>query len=162
MEGRLLNEIARFLHQLDGLQTELLALFVRKRDALKHGRAKELTQMAGEESALVERLKSQLTRREEILAMAADAGFRCETLSLLLEQIDPDNSSDLNAAMQRARDNSTELRRESWVQWIVAQRSYKQHSDLLELIANRGEKSPVYGCPRTSGERAGALLDTSA
>lgn len=162
MGGELLNDVARFLTQLEFLQHQLQQLFDRKRSALSAGRAGELLDVARDEAALVERLQGLLARRETILAEAAAAGFSAQTLADLLEQTDESGAEAVAFRIEAARQTSERLRRESWVQWIVAQRSYRQYAELLDLIAHRGRKSPTYGRPSADGHAAGALLDASA
>lgn len=162
MGGRLLNAVAHFLTLLEATQQELLKLFERKRAAIKQGHVSRILQLAEEESRLVQQLQQHLQVREELLQTGLQAGYRVKSLTELVETITGGKTGELYSRLQRVRERSAELRRESWVQWIVAQRSYKQYADLLDLIAHRGETAPTYETQRSGGSGSGALLDTSA
>lgn len=157
MGGRLREDIARLLTGLEATQAELLALFDRKRVALRKARANELLEIADAETALVGRLQAHVTERQRLLAEAGG----CETIGVLLTRLDEPEDSDLQNRLKTVRRNAENLRRESWVQWIVAQRAHRHYSDVLEIIAHRGGSSPTYSKNRNTGNSAGALLDTS-
>ncbi|MFQ5732942.1 MAG: flagellar export chaperone FlgN [Planctomycetaceae bacterium] len=161
MDGRLLDGVARWLDQLEATQDAMLELFRRKKTTLKTLRAKDLVEISREECALVERLQQRLARRAELLAAAQDAGLSGTSLTEVVAQIDDPLADSLSARMRAAERRSEKLRRESWVQWIVTQRSSKHYSELLDLIARRGEGSPTYD-RRQPPANSGAFLDASA
>jgi hypothetical protein len=53
------------------------------------------------------------------------------------------------------------LRYENLIQWIISQRAYHHLSEMLELIAHCGKKSPTYSRHPDGRTVGGAVLDTS-
>jgi len=162
MGGRLLNDVARLLADLEQTQQTLTALFQRKRAALKRPRPDELLDVAREETLLCERLQRHLARRRELLGAAANAGLRCGSLGDVMRSIGGPEAESLAARMQRVRESSEFLRRESWMQWVATQRAGRHFADLLELLVHHGKRSPTYGRKKNDHANAGALLDASA
>jgi FlgN protein len=162
MGGRLLNDVARLLADLEQTQQAMLALFQRKRAALKRPRPDDLLDVAREETLLCERLQRHLARRRELLCAAANAGLRCGSLGEVAHRIGGPEAHSLADRMERVRANAEILRRESWMQWVVTQRASRHFADLLELLVHHGERSPTYSRKKNDNANAGALLDASA
>jgi len=162
MGGRLLNEVARLLAELESTQGELQALFHRKKDVLRKPQPEALLEIAQEEAKLVERLQGHLSRREDVLKAAGQGGYVGETLGTVVRAIGGEGAEALAERIERLQRDAEVIRRESWVQWIVTHRSFKQYTEMLELIANQGQRSPSYGGARHAQSGAGALLDASA
>ena len=76
MGGRLLNDVARLLADLEETQAAFTTLFQRKRTALKRPRPEELLDVAHEETALADRLQQHVARRAQLLHSAGRAGLR--------------------------------------------------------------------------------------
>jgi hypothetical protein len=170
MGGRLLNDVARLLTELEATQQAMQTLFQRKRAALQRPRPEELLDVAREETLLVEALQRHLARRRELLHAAAKTGLPCNSLADVVRACAsvPDAASVRDAAqslgvrIDRIRENSEALRRESWVQWVVTQRAGRHYADLLELLMHHGQRSPTYGRRKNESTNAGALIDASA
>lgn len=161
MGGGLFEDVARWLDLLEATQVALLDLFRRKKSTLTRLRVHELAEIAREECRLVEQLQRRLARRDELLAAAQRAGLPHESLTELVAAHEGPAAAELSDRIESARTRSETLRRESWVQWIVTQRSSRHFGELLELIAHRGEGAPTYDS-RQSPANAGAFLDASA
>jgi len=162
MGGGLLNEVRRFLAGLEATQQELLELFDQKQTALRQARSEELLRLAQQEADLVDRLRGHVTQREKLLQQARSAGRPAEDLTRLIERIGGPEAETLTEPLQRVRRNSAALRRESWVQWMIAQRSYNQYSELLERIVHHGKRAAAYDRQPSGSGRGGTLLDASA
>jgi hypothetical protein len=162
MQQHLIAEILQFLRSLEATQEELAALFDRKRAALCAAQPQELIRLASVETELTERLQKLLLRRGRILQQAHKAGLASSSLETLLAQLDDNQTRELQPTVARARRRSHDLRRESWVQWVITHRACSHYSGLLEIIANCGEKQPTYSRNQRTDVQGGAILDASA
>lgn len=156
-----LNEIARYLASFEKTQRAMHALFKRKRVALRESDTASLIAIANEEAELVERLKTHLTDREQLLERANQRGDSADSLKSLVKVADPDDNTGLLTRTLELEAAATKLRQETWVQWIVAQRSYKQYANLLDHIAHRGKQAATYDRRERATTGAGTLLDAS-
>ena len=150
--------IGDYVSRLEGVQSDLLALYRRKRVALAAADVTELQSLTAFESDGVERLKTLGSERQRLLVQAAQLGAANSSLSDVATAIGSDGS--LHDRIAKCRRRAAELRREGWVHWVVAQRSITQTTALLELIAHRGDRPPTYDGGSSSA--GGTLLDTSA
>jgi flagellar biosynthesis/type III secretory pathway chaperone len=168
MRLTLLHELAQFLTSLEQTQQELLTLFGAKRQALNRFQSEELIRLSGREGQLSARLQELVQERSELLKQARDAGFAVESLqefagaigktvgdSRVLRAIELIRGRILESQRRTAR-----LQQESWVHWIISHRCYNHFTELIDLIAHGGHRSPVYGDKlATTG---GAVLDAAA
>ena len=162
MGGRLLNDVARLLADLEETQLAFETLFQRKKSALRRPQPEVLLAVAREESTLVEQLQQHHERREELLEEAGQGGLPNGSLYEVVQAIGGAGAESLCHRMKQIRQMSEKLRREGWVQWVVTQRSNKLFSELLDLIVNQGEHAPTYGRNKQETSTAGSLLDASA
>ncbi len=163
MSEALVAEVRRFLRNFETTQEELGELYRHKRTALIEARAPDLMRIAESENRLALDLKDQLGRRRQILQRSASAGLPAESIRTLVAAFDPKSRAELEPQIERAQSMATQVRRESWIHFIIAQRSLHQYNDLMELIAHCGQRSPTYN--RTRGQETtggGAILDASA
>jgi hypothetical protein len=163
MSEALVAEVRRYLRSFESTQEQLGELYRHKRTALIQARAADLLRIAEAETKLAGELKDQLARRRQILEQSEDAGLPVDSIRSLVASFDPDSRAELMPQIERAQTSATKVRRESWIHFIIAQRSLHQYNDLMELIAHCGQKSPTYNRSRgqeTSG--GGAILDASA
>jgi len=168
MSTALLDEVRGFLNGLEATQSDLRELYSKKRSALQGARADELIRLAETETTLTRALHEHMKRRHRILQQANRQGVAATTIEELIDQ-ETDQQAFLGGDGRELRSQiadlqrmSALLRRESWIHWIIAHRAYQYHSELLDLIAQGGEKRPTYGGPTGSRDSGGgAILDHS-
>lgn len=161
MTAHLLQQVDGFLRDLQTAQEDFRNLFREKRVALTAARADELQRLADRETSLAGRLRSLLGRRQQILQQARDEGIAADSLAGLARQSGSDGDG-LRRRIDRLKSVAENLRRDGWVQWIVAQRAFAHNSQLLDMVAHHGRKAPTYGDRGDAGGNGGALLDASA
>ena len=163
MSTHLLEEVRQLLPELEATQSEFEDLFVNKRQALIAARSDELLQLADSEAELAKRLHAHLSRRQNILLQARRAGLPSDSIVALVARIAGNLREQLESQIERIREMANHLRRESWIQWIIAQRTFSQYSEIKNLIAHCGEKDPVYSRDKNDDQKfsGGAILDAS-
>lgn len=155
----LVADVARFLDRLQTTQDELRDLYVRKHTALIRARADELVRLAQDESRLAQRFEELLSERRELLRRS---GRAVPTLHELAARCEEPDAGYLIARVSAARENAARLRQESWIHWIIAQRAFQHTTEIIELIANRGQRAATYCDGRAPESGGGAILDASA
>lgn len=128
---------------------------------MKTAKAAEILQLAEREKALVVAMQEHVHCRTNILERGRRQGLPSQSLERLTRTIDAGDARQLQSRMRGMRQTATELRRESWIHWIVAQRTCGQYSSLLELIAHHGKQSPTYDEQPGGMSTGGAILDTA-
>ena len=161
MSARLLEQVTQFLQLLEPAQDEMLRLFNQKRSAVKLARTDEMLQLAQRESELTFELKQHLERRKRILALASNAGLPSDSIHSLVVAIGGQQREQLEQRIENSRSKSEAIRRHSWIHWIISQRAFSHFSELLDLIAYRGEKAPTYSQVPGMDTSGGAILDAS-
>ena len=153
--------VRRFLAELEAAQTGLRDVLDRKGRALQAADAAELERIGEVEQEHVRGLQALLSRRRRILDQARAIGT-VESISDLVEQFAGSDQSDLREQIGRIRAAADQIRRETWVHWIVARSMSSHYSELLELIANCGHEAPTYDeRPVAHAPAGGAILDAS-
>ena len=162
MGGQLKDDVRELLRGLEAAQRDLLLLQERKRTALSQGAGSDLLQIAREETVLSNRLRELVDRRALILNEARNRGA-ADTGSLagFVATLPVADREDLQLRIEQVRTRAETIRRETWVQWIIAHRAYSHYSSMLELIAHSGAKSPTYEEQPMAESTGGALLDAS-
>lgn len=162
MGGSLLDRVRELLRALETAQRDLSSLQDRKRAALTRGESSELLGIAREETILSNRLRDLLQQRSQILESARVAGAEdTGSLSSFVATLPPAEREELEPRVVQARRHAERIRRETWVQWIIAHRAYSHYSSLLELIAQSGSKSPTYDEKPVKHSSGGAIFDAS-
>lgn len=163
MSTPLLEEVRQLLPELEATQSEFADLFVNKRQALIAARSDELLQLADSEAELAKRLHAHLGRRQKILLQARRAGLPSDSIVALVAHIAGDLQEQLESQIERIREMAKSLRRESWIQWIIAHRTCSLYSEIKNLIAHCGEKDPIYSRDKSKEQKisGGAILDAS-
>ncbi len=163
MSTLLLEEVRQLLPELEATQSEFAELFVHKRQALIAARSEELLQLADSEAELAKRLHSHLGRRQKILLDAKHAGLPSDSIVSLVARISGDLREQLESQIERIQEMANHLRRESWIQWIIAHRTCSLYSEIKNLIAHCGEKDPIYSRDKNEEQNisGGAILDAS-
>ena len=165
------SKLAAFLTDLLATQEETLSVLARKRELLLAGDGEGLALLDVEEQQLVERLGVSLSRREDLLRLAAEQGMPHKNLQSLSKalpngQIGEQRRDQLKLAKARAR----LLRHHGLTNWVVAQRTLIHLSQMLEIIATGGRLRPTYDKARCAGvvggqcvgAGSGALVDQEA
>ena len=163
MSGQLAEDIRQFLRGVEATQDDLAALYRRKRAALTQARPGELLQIADSETGLAKQLQAHLARRRQILRDSAQAGLPGDSIQKVVASLGEEARAELEPHVARARRTAGEVRRETWIHWIITQRALCHYQNLLELIAHCGRKSPTYSRrPGQEPSSGGAILDASA
>ena len=153
--------VRRFLAELEAAQTGLRDVLDRKGRALQAADAAALERIGEVEQEHVRGLQALLSRRRSILDRAGALGT-VESISDIVEQFESSDQIDLREQIGRIQLAADQIRRETWVHWIVARSMSSHYSELLELIANCGRETPTYDERPIAHQRGGgAILDAS-
>jgi hypothetical protein len=154
-------EIRRMLTDLEAAQAALRDVLARKRRALQAADVVELERIGALEGECVRELQALLGRRRGILDQAG-AGHPAESITDLVERLDDADRPALRRQIARIRAAADEIRRETWVHWIVTRSLSAHYGELLELIANCGREAATYEeRPVAHTSAGGAILDAS-
>lgn len=154
-------EIAAFLDELSGTQSELLALLVEKREKLVRYDNAGLQAIAPREALLISRLQGCLDRRAELLDRAAGEGRPNENLRTLASSLGGTGKSPLNRQLHHAASEARILQHHTITNWVLVQRTLIHLSQMLEIIATGGRPQPTYGMGDTA-HSGGSLVDQAA
>jgi hypothetical protein len=156
------DDVARFADVLEATQQDLLHTLRLKRQALVTGTPGDLQRLNEASLDAARRLKMLSVWRSQLLDQAHEAGSAGPTLSdVLAEWIDP-WSERLRARFTAVQQRFGEAQRESWIQWIIAQRTEACYTDVLDLLAHGGQRPPTYGENAQSNSGVGgAVLDAA-
>jgi hypothetical protein len=163
MSDALVADVRGYLRSFEATQEELGELYRLKRTALIEARAGDLMRITESETKLAFDLKDQLGRRRQILQQSKSAGLPDDSIRALVAALHPEIRAELEPQIERAHATASQVRRESWIHFIIAQRSLHHFNELTDLIAHGGQKAPTYS--RSRGQEAtsgGAILDASA
>jgi hypothetical protein len=161
MSSKLLHDVRRFLMALEKVQEELGELFTHKRQALLHADTEAMARLTEAEAKTGERMQALLRFRAQLLNAAHGEGHAAESLADLIPRIAGAETDVLMQQVARGEANAGQLRHESWVLWIISHRCYNHYTEVLELIAHGGERSPVYSDRPETVTRGGAVLDAA-
>ncbi|QDT99434.1 hypothetical protein [Gimesia aquarii] len=162
IQRQLLGQATGILNDLEPIQKQLLNLYQEKSKALKQVDVTRIEQFGVVEEQLTRDLQFVLLRRQELLQAAEKQGLPSDSMQSLLSGLGLDESNPIFQRVSEAQERSQALRHESWVQWIVSQRSYHHYSQILELIAHAGKKVPTYSRGQNENNTGGAIFDASA
>ena len=155
------KEIAALLSELSATQTELLGLLDEKRRLLVSRDAAALTEMAPREAAIVTRLQAFQERRRELLERAKAQQLPNDSLRSLAQVLPEPARVEMADQVEQASQRCRLLSHHSLANWVLIQRSLLHLSQMLEIIATGGRKSPTYG--RVDRLRSGgSLVDQAA
>lgn len=154
-----LDDVGRFALTLDQTQQDLLTILRARRQALVDQVPFSLERFneAGRQAAL--RLQALGKWRQRLLDEAHRDGRAGQTLVETLAEPVSLTSEELRAQLMAVQLRFEEVRREAWIEWVVTQRSSAYFQDVLDLVAQGGVESPVYGDQSSAG---GAMLDAAA
>jgi hypothetical protein len=157
-----LDDVSRFAQVLETTQQELLESLRLKRKALISGSALDLQRLNDAALEVARRLKGLTVWRTRLLEQAHLAGDRGETISDVLAGSISFDAEQLRGRLAAVQNRFSEARREAWIQWIIAQRTSGVYTDVLDLLARGGRRSPIYGeTPNDTNAASGAVLDAA-
>lgn len=153
------QELADFLRYLSDIQGDLIAILIRKRECLASADAEGLTSLAPQERRIEEQLRECLGRRAELLKKAQEAGWSGDDLRTVAGNMGADQR--LGKFITEATYKSRLAQIHNLVNWMLNQRALIHLSQLIEIIATRGQGRPTYNNePRKSFQEAkGTLVD---
>jgi len=153
------RDITALLNELSAAQTDLLSLLDEKRQLLVSRDVAALAEMAPREAAIVARLQACQVQRRELLDRAASQQLPSDSIRSLAKVMPArlEMTEQVETAARRFR----LLSHHSLANWVLIQRSLLHLSQLLEIIATGGRKSPTYGKVET-GRSGGSLVDQAA
>lgn len=156
------TELTVFLNELESAQENALKVLRRKQVSLANANVKEMQTIADEESAAVERLDVCLQRRERLLAEAAKNNMPSDTIENLCKS--QPQTTNLTKRIKKSKHNSRLIQYQSLTNWVLTQRSVIHLNQLIELIKNKGKKSPTYNKnkQKSNPDNGGNLVDKVA
>ena len=151
-------EIAESLAKLVSPQQQWAEHLARRQVCLAAPDSARLLELAEAVLQLSSRLNALLETREKLLAQGSELGLPAASLEKLVNNLETPQRQQLKSIVRNLTRRADALRRESWSQWVVCQRSLHHYNDLVHFIANGGRKSPSYG-KREQPFRGGAIID---
>lgn len=155
------DELTELLDDLLVTQHQMLELLDQKRTAMTARNLEEIQRLQPLEEALCQRLLDCQQRRSEMLEVAQQENLPVQNLSMLGQTVTKDQGSEIPKKVVEANNRSIRLKHQSLTNWIIAQRNLLHVSQLLEIIATGGGKTPTYGGDGESGQN-GFVLDQEA
>ena len=155
-------EAQHFLQDLRSVQRALLELQAPKRDALIQGNWEQVRMLEQDEAEGQRRLHGLLEQRKHWLRKCQQQGLAGKSLQEIGRELDWHREPAWQSLLSEVLRNNEHLRRESWGMWVLAQRGARCYAQILDLIAQGGQRSPVYQQRSdTSVGGGGTLLDAS-
>jgi hypothetical protein len=155
------GEITGLLDELGGVQDDLLATLIAKRDLMAAGDLDGLAPIQAREVELGERLAACHQRRSSLLAKASGEGLPGDSVAELAAALPAARQNALPQQVRQVAERTRLLRHHSLTNWVLAQRSLLHLSQLLEILATGGQIQPTYSKEETPHSR-GALVDHAA
>lgn len=155
------REISALLNELSGTQGDLLLLLDEKRRLLVARDAAALTELAPREAAIVARLQACQERRRDLLNRAAEQQLPSDSIRSLAKTLPEPAQREMSQQVEQAARRFRLLSHHSLANWVLIQRSLLHLSQLLEIIATGGRKSPTYG-KVDKARSGGSLVDQAA
>lgn len=153
------TQISGLLKDLSSVQADLLVVLEQKRKVLvAGGKEDDLAPLQEQEQLLASRLSECQQRRLEMLAQASEEGRPSSNIQTLAGSLPKKIQARLKPAIRDGRARTRLLQHQSLTNWVLVQRTLLHLSQMVEIIATGGEKSPIY---RKSGPSptSGALMD---
>lgn len=152
------TELGHLLTRLSDAQQALLKLLDRKRQFLLQRDHDGLSALLPEEESLCAELQACHDRRQELLALASEAGLPGDSIRSLARSLPGKESQSLKSSVDEASRRSSLLRHHSLAQWVAMQRTMLHLSHMIEIIATGGQLKPTYG-KGGAAATSGALMD---
>jgi hypothetical protein len=161
MSSELLPKVRQFLSGLEQVQTELLGLLNEKRTALTRADQRDLERITAAEGLALQRFQNLLGQRQRFLELVRRHGLPADSIGALVAVLEGGERADVDQQLARTRALAAQLRHETWVHWVISHRCYCHYSELMDLIAHRGERPPTYSDAPGIRTTGGAILDAA-
>ncbi|TWT99364.1 FlgN protein [Botrimarina colliarenosi] len=148
--------LSQLLADLSATQTELLDVLGRKRDLLVSGDREGLAAIGPEEQQLSVRLAECQQRRQGMLDAAAERGLPNSDLRSLADELPDATRKVLRPKFREAQNRARLLQHQSLANWVIVQRTLLHLSQMIEIVATGGQKSPTY--EKSGPSKAGGVL----
>ena len=137
------RDILQYLSELSAVQERTLSVLCRKQELLVKPNRDALAVVASEEQEVLTQLRQCVVRRKEILATARQQGHEAGSIQSLCERTLPPHSECLRLVEEAMR-RSRLIQLQSRTNWVMTQKSLIHLSQMLEIIATRGQGKPTY------------------
>lgn len=155
------RDLTALLQELSATQSDLLSLLDEKRHLIVARDTAGLTELAPREEAIVARLQSCQKNRRELLERAANRRLPSDSIRSLANVLPEPARGEMAEQVEEASRRFRLLNHQSLTNWVLIQRSLLHLSQLLEIIATGGRKSPTYGKVEST-RSGGSLVDQAA
>lgn len=157
-----LDDVARFAAVMEATQQELLEALRLKRRALVSGSPEEMQRLVAVAQEAAGRLRQLSVWRGQLLDQAHAEGSQAETLTDVLAESAHPVQEHLRARFAAVQQRFGEAQRESWIQWIIAQRAGLYYTEMLELLAQGGQRAATYQeTSEPAATSGGVVLDAA-
>ncbi|HVX15073.1 MAG TPA: flagellar protein FlgN [Pirellulales bacterium] len=155
------RDITALLNELSATQSDLLSLLDEKRRHIVARDPAALAEMAPREEQIVARLQACQTHRRELLERAANQRLPSDSIHSLSKILPQPARTEMAVQVEEAKRRFRLLNHQSLANWVLIQRSLLHLSQLLEILATGGRKSPTYG-KVDKLRSSGSLVDQAA
>jgi flagellar biosynthesis/type III secretory pathway chaperone len=155
------RDLTALLNELSATQSDLLTLLDEKRRLIVARDTAALATIASREEAIVSRLQTCQAHRRELLDRAASQQLPSDSIRSLAKVLPDHARREMTEHVEEAARRFRLLSHQSLANWVLIQRSLLHLSQLLEIIATGGRKSPTYGKVE-SARAGGSLVDQAA
>jgi|GEM_PF-3925374 len=162
MTQDIVQEIRRLLVAFRSVQKRLFSIYAQKNRAMRTSNLEILNRSLVEENRCHIEFQNLMRVRKDLITRANPLAPGAKTLEELVELIGEEDRDELLGKVKILKTSTANLRSQSWGHWIIARRGFQHYSQILELIANSGKKSPTYERTNRHVHSGGAILDTSA
>jgi hypothetical protein len=161
MSAELMSKVRQYLVALEQAQTELLELLSVKQAALTQADHQQVQRLSEAEAQILQRFQGLIAQRSRFLDVLRRQGLPADSIAAFVAAAGGSERAELEERLAASRARGARLRHETWVQWVIAHRCYSHYSELMELIAHRGERPPTYSDAFGSRSGGGAILDAA-
>lgn len=153
----------RFLMDVIRNQRAMLDLQQPKRAALVACNWLAVRELEQKEDGLQQRLRELMQKRADLLLQFRQAGSAGRTLEDVGRHHGWHQETDWSRLTDAAKKLGQQLQQSSWGIWVLAQRAGRYYAQVLDVIAQGGQKQPCYQQNPDSpgGATGGSLLDAS-
>ena len=155
------RDLTALLNELSATQADLLSLLDEKRRLIVARDTAGLAEMGTREQAIVGRLQACQVHRRELLDRAASQRLPSDSIRALAKTLPEPARHEMAEQVEEAGRRFRLLGPQSLANWVLIQRSLLHLSQLLEIIATGGRKSPTYGKVEST-RPGGSLVDQAA